>query len=215
MTDSITLHSLPLFPLGTVLFPGGLLSLRVFEVRYLDMIRKCQAANAPFGVVALQAGQEVRKPAAQPEQLHPEGVLAQLVHVDSSQPGLIQLQCKGEQRFHIASSWQLPHGLWVADVQLLADDQKVAIPEHLRTVARALAQVLQQLRARGQDPDHSLQPTPEQLDDCAWVANRWAELLPLPVLVKQQLMTLDNPLLRLELVADVLEKSGIDASGTD
>ncbi|WP_417283342.1 LON peptidase substrate-binding domain-containing protein [Comamonas sp.] len=215
MTDSITLHSLPLFPLGTVLFPGGLLSLRVFEVRYLDMIRKCQAAKAPFGVVALQAGQEVRKPGAQPEQLHPEGVLAQLVQLDSSQPGLMQLQCRGEQRFHIASSWQLSHGLWVADVQLLADDPQVAIPDHLRSVARALAQVLQQLRARAQDPDHSQQPTPQQLDDCAWVANRWAELLPLPILVKQQLMTLDNPLLRLELVADVLEKSGIGASDED
>ena len=65
MTDTQSLHSLPLFPLNTVLFPEGLLSLQVFEVRYLDMIRKCQHADAPFGVVALQAGQEVRKAGAQ------------------------------------------------------------------------------------------------------------------------------------------------------
>lgn len=213
MTDSSLLHSLPLFPLGTVLFPGGLLSLRVFEVRYLDMIRKCQAAKAPFGVVALQAGHETRKPSALPEQLHPEGVLAHLVHLDSSQPGLMQLQCRGEQRFQILNSWQLPHGLWVADVQMLDDDHLIPVPAHLRNVAHTLAQVLLQLRARAQDPDHSLLPTAEQMDDCAWVANRWAELLPMPVLVKQQLMTLDSPLLRLELVADVLEKSGIGTAG--
>lgn len=209
MTETATLHSLPLFPLGSVLFPGGLLSLQVFEVRYLDMVRKCQATGAPFGVVGLQAGHEVRKAGTAPDQLHAEGTLAQIMHLETLQPGLLHLQCKGLQRFHISNSWQLPHGLWVADVQMLRRDTLVPVPPHLRNVAHALAQVLLQLHARAKDPDHAQLPTPEQMDDCAWVSNRWAELLPLPVHVKQQLMTLDSPLLRLELVSDVLERSGI------
>lgn len=209
MTEAATLHSLPLFPLGTVLFPQGLLSLRVFEVRYLDMVRKCQAADAPFGVVALQAGHEVRKAGARPEQLYAEGTLARLTRLETVQLGLMHLQCRGQQRFRILGSRQLPHGLWVADVQMLPDDAEIAVPQHLRSVAHALAQVLLQLHARAQDPDHAQLPTPAQMVDCGWVANRWAELLPLPLAVKQQLMTLDSPLLRLELIADLLERNGI------
>jgi Lon protease-like protein len=214
MTEAATLRSLPLFPLGTVLFPQGLLSLRVFEVRYLDMVRKCQAADAPFGLVALQAGHEVRKAGAQPEQLHAEGTLARLERLETVQLGLMHLQCRGQQRFRILGSRQLPHGLWVADVELLPHDAQIAIPQHLRSVAHSLAQVLLQLHARAQDPDHAQLPTAREMNDCGWVANRWAELLPLPLAVKQQLMTLDSPLLRLELVADMLDRNGINGGDT-
>ncbi|QXZ10109.1 LON peptidase substrate-binding domain-containing protein [Comamonas sp. Y33R10-2] len=207
MTDTQSLHSLPLFPLNTVLLPEGLLSLQVFEVRYLDMARKCQQTGAPFGVVALQSGQEVRKAGSQTEQLHAEGVLAHITQLDSPQPGLLHLQCKGSQRFHIQHCWQLPHGLWVADVNMLPADSHIAVPPHLRSTAYALAQAL--LNVHGSDPEHAQLPTFEQMQDCAWVANRWTEMLPLPVRIKQQLMTLDSPLLRLELIADVLDQSGI------
>ncbi len=208
MTDTQSLHSLPLFPLNTVLFPEGLLSLQVFEVRYLDMIRKCQHADAPFGVVALQTGQEVRKAGAQTERLHSEGVLARIAQLDSPQPGLLHLQCKGAQRFHIQRSHVLPHGLWVADVQLLPADHPTAVPPHLMVASAALARVLASLPER---PGHrpTPQPTADQLGDCGWVANRWCELLPVPQELKQQLMQLDNPLVRLELVADVLDRTGI------
>lgn len=212
MTETQSLHSLPLFPLNTVLFPEGLLSLQVFEVRYLDMVRKCQQAGAPFGVVALQSGQEVRKAGSQAEQLHSEGVLGHITQLNTPQPGLLYLQCKGSQRFHIQRCWQLPHGLWVADVNMLPADPQVAIPQHLRSTSYTLAQAL--LSMHGQDPDHAQLPTPEQMNDCAWVANRWAEMLPLPARIKQQLMTLDAPLLRLELIADMLDQSGIGGSSS-
>ena len=202
MSDISSLHSLPLFPLNTVLFPGSVLSLQVFEVRYLDMVRKCHSADAPFGVVALQSGHEVRKAGAQAEQLYTAGVLAHITELNASQPGLMLLQCEGGQRFQIEHSWQLPHGLWMADVQLLAADPAVPVPPHLLSAAYMLFQVL--MNMHGQDAAQL--PTPAQMKDCSWVANRWASLLPLPVAVKQQLMTLDNPLLRLELIADVLEQ---------
>jgi hypothetical protein len=202
MADISSLHSLPLFPLNTVLFPGSVLSLQVFEVRYLDMVRKCHSAGTPFGVVALQSGHEVRKAGARAEQLYTAGVLAHITELDASQPGLMLLQCEGGQRFEIERSWQLPHGLWMADVQLLAADPAVPVPPHLLSAAHMLFQVL--MNMHGQDAAQL--PTPAQMKDCSWVANRWAWLLPLPVAIKQQLMTLDNPLLRLELIADVLEQ---------
>lgn len=211
--STLTLQSLPLFPLGTVLFPGGALPLRVFEVRYLDMVGRCQRAGAPFGVVALTAGQEVRAAGAPAEQLAREGTLAHITHLDQPQPGLLLIECRGAERFHIDRQQQLTHGLWVADVTLQAADAAVGVPEDLRHVSQALQRVRQQLRhapQRSTRPDADGDAAGDAFDDCGWVANRWCELLPLPLELKQNLMRLDNPLLRLELVADLLDRTGID-----
>ncbi len=205
----LTLTSLPLFPLGTVLFPGGLLALRVFEVRYLDMVRKCRQAGAPFGVVALTDGHEVRQAGAAPEKFHDVGTIAAISDLDDSHPGLIALRARGAERFRITRRQLLPHGLWIADVEQLPPDVSVAVPEDLRKTATALDQVLARLRDRSPDDASLPDPGAEQLDDCGWVANRWCELLPVPIDLKQQLMQLDSPLLRLELVGDVLDRTGI------
>jgi uncharacterized protein len=209
MTQPLTLSSLPLFPLGSVLFPGGLLALRVFEVRYLDMVRKCHQAGAPFGVVALTQGREVRQAGAPEEQFNDVGTLAVIEQIDTPQPGLITLLCRGSQRFRITQRSHLPHGLWIADVGHIDPDLTVPIPEDLRKASTALAQVLHTLKQRDPDTPTAIVPTTAQLDDCGWVANRWCELLPVPLELKQRLMELDNPLVRLELVGDVLERTGI------
>ena len=209
MSRPLTLTSLPLFPLGTVLFPGGTLSLRVFEVRYLDMVRKCHQAGAPFGVVALQRGSEVRQAAAPQEELHDVGTLAHVEHLEALQPGLLTVQCRASARFRVTSRQRLANGLWIADVEQWPDDPAVVIPPDLRSIAATLTHVLEQLRQREPDSAAIPYPTPMQLDDCSWVANRWCELLPVPLALKQQLMSLDNPLLRLELVGDVLDRTGI------
>ena len=209
MTQRLTLTSLPLFPLQAVLFPGGILALRVFEVRYLDMVRKCQQAGAPFGVVCLHSGDEVRRAGAPQEQFHGVGTLASIEQLSSPQPGLLTLLGRGGQRFRIVRSHLLPHGLWIADVELLADDQHVPIPQHLAATSRSLSQVLASLRERTPGSPVAITPTAAQLDDCGWVANRWCELLPVPLELKQRLMQLDTPLVRLELVGDVLERTGI------
>lgn len=209
MTQPLTLSSLPLFPLGSVLFPGGVLALRVFEVRYLDMVRKCQQAGAPFGVVSLTQGREVRQAGAPDEQFSDVGTLAVIEHIETPQPGLITLLCRGSQRFRITQRSLLPHGLWIADVDHLDQDLAVPVPPDLQKASTALAQVLHTLQQRDPDAATSIVPTAAQLDDCGWVANRWCELLPLPVGLKQRLMELDNPLVRLELVSDVLTRTGI------
>ena len=227
MTDALpgasaplSLSQLPLFPLQTVLFPGGWMPLRIFEVRYLDMISRCHKAGAPFGIVCLSEGSEVRRidPKAPPtgeafarEVFFPVGTLARIERLEKPQPGLLVIHCRGLQRFHIDTSHRLRHGLWVADVTLQAADAVVAVPEDLVSTCNALMRLLDNLREREPDglDNLPLQP-PYHWDDSGWVANRWMELLPAPSELKQRLMMLDNPLVRLELVSDLLDKMGVE-----
>ncbi len=214
MPEPLTLQSLPLFPLNTVLFPGGLLPLRIFEVRYLDMIGKCHKNGTPFGVVALTEGAEVRQPSGDAfarEAFEQVGTLATITSLSRPQPGLIVVQCLGTQRIRIARPEKLKHGLWVADAELLAPDTKVTIPADLQAAATGLETIIHKLQAQGVATDDMPFATPYALDDCGWVANRWCELLQWPPAIKQQLMALDNPLLRLELVRELLDQAGITA----
>lgn len=208
MASALTLQSLPLFPLGTVLFPGGILPLRIFEVRYLDMVGRCHKAGAPFGVVSLTQGGEVRRPGSK-EVFSSVGTLATISEFDTPRPGLMMVRISGTQRFRITTSDQLRHGLWVADVERLAVDMAVPVPDDLKGTALALGKLIASLKQKSGAPERMPLQGPWQLDDCGWVANRWCELLPLQLQLKQRLMELDNPLVRLELVSDVLARTGI------
>jgi Lon protease-like protein len=218
--EPLLLQQLPLFPLQTVLFPGGWLPLRIFEVRYLDMIKRCHQAGAPFGVVWLTEGSEVRRPdpgapaggdGFAPEVFHPVGTLARIDSLERPQPGLMMVRCEGLQRFEVTARRQLRHGLWVGDVRLFSADPVVPVIDHLQPVRDALKRLLESLQERDPDslPNLPLQP-PYQWDDSGWVANRWLELLPVPNDIKLRLMALDNPMVRLELVADLLEKLNLN-----
>ena len=206
--SALTLQSLPLFPLGAVLFPGGVLQLRVFEVRYLDMIGRCHKAGAPFGVVLLTQGSEVRQPGGK-EAFSSIGTLATISELENPRPGLMMIRASGAQRFRITASDQLKHGLWIADVERLPADMSVSIPDDLRVTSRALGKLIASLQQKTDAPGQMPLQGPWRLDDCGWVANRWCELLPLPMPLKQRMMELDNPLVRLELVSDVLTRTGI------
>ncbi len=231
MAVPLAQRSLPLFPLGTVLFPGGLLPLQIFEVRYLDMINKCHKTGMPFGVVALSRGAEVQQreggsgqsqvatPGAAPhgdafavEVFEACGTLATITRLERPQAGLIVVQCVGSQRFQITRSEKLKHGLWIADATLLPDDQSVAVPHDLQGPADSLGQIIRNLQLEGVPPEQWPFAEPCNLLDCAWVANRWCELLQLPLHLKHSLMALENPLIRLELVRDLLEQAGIQAN---
>ena len=198
--------SLPLFPLGTVLFPGGLLPLRIFELRYLQMIGECHKTGAPFGVVGLMRGSEVRAAGAAPEVFADLGTLATIRHLESPQSGLLVIECVGTERFRILERRQQANGLWTARTEMLPPEARVPVPDDLRGVADALRQFAESLRQRG-----GALPLGEPLDydDCAWVANRWCELLPLPSEIRQRLLALDSPLVRLELVGDLLAQTRI------
>lgn len=218
-TPPTDLTALPLFPLQCVLFPGGYLPLRIFEVRYLDMIGRAHKADTPFGVVCLTEGREVRSAperrrgdGLQQEAFHEIGTLARITQLERPNPGLMTICCTATQRFRIRSREQLKHGLWVADVELLGDDVEVAVPGDLEATVTALREVVKGLADRAGDPAEMPVQPPYRWDDCGWVANRWCELLPMGAAHKQRLMSLDNPLLRLELVADVLDQTGLAKS---
>lgn len=207
--------SLPLFPLQTVLFPGGVLPLRIFEVRYLDLIGRCHKEGAPFGVVSLTQGQEVRQrgtnaadgAAFETESFQTIGTLAHIVALERPQPGLMVIRCRGGRRFRLSGSEQLKHGLWVGQAEWLPDDPPVPLPPDLMSVRRGLERLLTQMQAQMAGAAENLPiQAPYHWDDCGWLAHRWCELLPLSSQLKQQFLALDNPLLRLELVADLLER---------
>ena len=112
---------LPLFPLNTVLCPDGLLELRIFEIRYLDLISRCMRERIPFGVVCLRSGHEgVAKDAT--VRLHDVGTLAELIEVDSAQANILSVRCRGTHRFALGATRQQADGLWLAETTAFADD---------------------------------------------------------------------------------------------
>lgn len=202
------MQSIPLFPLSSALFPDGRLPLQVFEVRYLDMINTCIERGSSFGVVALTAGHEVRRPGVV-DAFVQVGTLAHINEWSAPAQGLLRIACNGTTRFRIVSKELLRHGLWMAQVETLENDQRVAVPEELQNTVGALTNLLATLKTQAIPEQDFPIATPYRLDDCGWVANRWSEMLPMNAIQKQHLLALDNPVLRLELVQDLLSERGL------
>jgi uncharacterized protein len=182
--------ALPLFPLNTVLFPGGPLSLRIFEPRYLDMVRRCGREQSAFGVVLILAGAEVGEVTS----VAGAGTTARLVDFTTRADGLLGIDCVGERRFRVLRRWQQPDGLNWAEVEYLPAEPPCALPaafEHLAQLLRELLPRLADAYAR----------VPACYEDAGWVGNRWAELLPLAPAEKQRLLELTDPIERLTQVA--------------
>lgn len=203
--SSPDLTRLPLFPLQTVLYPGGLLSLKVFEARYLDLVGRSLRERTPFGVVCLRQGRDTHRPGEEPVKFESLGVLATLEGVDAEQAGILRVRCVGGQRFRIASPQQQADGLWLADAERVEDDEAVApLPGFIATV-KALANAIATLRSQGNEPFLS----PYRFDDAGWVANRWCEILPISLAAKQKLLELEDPQTRLRLVDEYLRGKGV------
>jgi Lon protease-like protein len=204
MPETEELLSIPLFPLQAVLFPGGLLSLKVFEARYLDLISACMRENKPFGVLSLRQGTEVRK-AGETIAMETIGTLAELIDVDSAQHGILQVRCRGTQRFEVQSRKQQPDGLWLAQARPLADDDASLPTDKLVETVRGLANAIATLKQQGSEPFLK----PFKFDHAGWVANRWCEILPISIAAKQKLMELPDPQVRLQLVDEFLRTKGV------
>ena len=200
--------SIPLFPLNTTLFPDGHLPLQVFEVRYLDMVKRCIEQDEQFGVVSLLEGSEIRVPDQQ-DTLSSGGTMARITEWVSPMPGLLQISCIGTTRFQVRSAHQLKHGLWMADVDNVAEDMVVPVPAEQQDVANALGSLIRSLQKKQISISKMPLSPPYRLDEAGWVANRWCELLRLPQEEKQRLLLQENPVLRLELIQDVLSENGL------
>ena len=194
MTDR---HSeVPLFPLNTVLFPGGLLPLRIFEQRYLEMAKGCLRDGTPFGVCLIREGAEVGAPATH-EDL---GCLARVVQWDMQQLGLLQLVAQGGERFRVLARRVRADGLILAEIELVAKDADTPIPEKFLACRQLLERIVAEHGER-------LFAKPFLLDSSAWVGARLAEVLPLPAATKQKLLELNDSVQRLEIVQRLLVES--------
>ncbi len=196
---------LALFPLNSVLFPGGLLRLKVFEARYLDLVSSCLREQQPFGVVALRRGGEARTKPGEAVEFETVGTLAELLEVDSAQPGILQLRCRGTQRFSVHARHQRADGLWVAQSETLRDDEDAAPTAELIETVRGLSGAIKALREQGTQPFLE----PYRFEHAGWVANRWCEILPISLAAKQKLMELPDALVRLQLVDEYLRGKGV------
>jgi hypothetical protein len=203
-----------LFPLSTVLFPEGVLPLRVFEARYMDMVRDCMRDQAPFGVCLISQGTEV----GQPAQTEAVGCLAHIGDWDMQQLGVLNIRCRGGQRFRVLERAVEANGLVRAEVELIDDDDDCPLaPEHAacadllrRIIEDMRAQAAQREDAGADEPGDPLPfDPPYQLDSSTWVGNRICEVLPVPLKAKQKLMELDDAHTRLAIITQYLKQHDV------
>lgn len=185
---------IPLFLLNAVLHTGGRLSLRVFEARYMDMVKDCLRHGTPFGICLIAQGEEVG-PGAEP---HTVGTLAKIVDWEMPQLGILNLVVNGGERFRIFTHRQTPSGLVRAEAVLLPDPPVTPIPGDYARLVPMLRALLEAL----EDPP----PPPHRFFDAAWVADRWAELLPLPTRLHQEMLEMDSGVARLDAIYRFLER---------
>ncbi len=191
---------LPLFPLSSVLLPGGRMPLRLFEPRYLDMVSRCLRVGEGFGVCLIESGGEVGEPA----QPHAIGTLAYIADWDQGADGLLQIIAEGAQRYRLLHSQAQPDNLLVGEVELLAAPQ----PQPLQARHGGLATLLEQLLEQLVDAIHY--PV-AQFDDAEWVSGRLAELLPVDAGLRQRWLELDDANTRLDDIARSLAEMARDA----
>jgi Lon protease-like protein len=187
--------SIALFPLNIVLFPGGTLPLRIFETRYVDMVRSCMRGDQRFGVVLIREGSEVG-----PAETFEVGTMAKIIDFHQLSDGFLGLSCIGEQRFRILTRGRQADGLNLAQIEWLGAEPKVAVPERHARLAGLLQTVLPQL-------GEVYAGIEMHLDDAAWVGHRLAEILPIAAAEKQFCLELDDPIERLDVLSPLAQES--------
>lgn len=194
-------RTLPLFPLGSVLFPGGPLSLRIFEPRYIDMIGRCMREGMGFVVVLIVEGREAGSGSLTTAAV---GTEARIVDFHQLEDGLLGITCLGAERVRVVRAWRQDDGLNVAEVTAVAPDPATPIPPDCAHLPVALERLWPEL-----GPTYASADT--RYDDAAWVGNRLAELAPLEPSVKQGLLELADPVERLRYLAPMIRLAPPDA----
>ncbi len=207
VTSAATVE-LPIFPLNAVLFPGGMLPLRIFEARYMDMVRDCMRDARTFGVCLIRNGKEVGG-SARPETI---GCRARITDWNMEQLGVLQISTEGTERFRIASTHTEPNGLLRASTQALEPEKMTSVPAEFLACAELLQRIIQQLNREIDKIDPQGKPPiaqPYRLDDATWVGNRLCEILPISLAAKQKLMELTDAPTRLSIVHQYLVQQKI------
>ena len=194
----------PLFPLNTVLFPGGPLPLRIFESRYVDMVSRCVRDNLSFGVLLIQDGEEAGGAASTVE----IGTLARIVDFYQGSDGLLGVTALGTHRFRLLSAERQDDGLNVGEIELLPNETPMLLPENYANLSDILEAILDDLGRLYEDMER-------HLDDAGWVANRFIEILPIAMEQKQACLERADNQQKLEIVSAVLEQVRVPSATAD
>ncbi len=189
---------IPLFPLNTVLFPHGPLPLRIFETRYVDMVKYCMREQSPFGVVLIRAGSEVGTGAV--GETSAVGTTARIIDFNSLPDGLLGITCQGERKFSVLRHWQQEDGLHLADVEFVDPEESLDLPleyDHLGELLRKVLPELGEVYAN----------VPKYFSNASWVGCRLAEILPIALSEKQYCLELDDPIARLARLSPFIRKA--------
>ncbi len=187
------MSTIPIFPLNTVLFPEGILPLRIFEARYLDMVGESMRENKPFGVCLISKGNETGTPA----EFHQIGTYAYIIDWEKKDDGLLGITAKGTKRFKVINSRIRSNRLLEADVETIDENDDEELPVEYQLLSDMLRQIAEKYQI-------DLTSEDEKFQDANWVSCRLAELLPLELDSKQKLLEIDDPVLRLEQIQNLL-----------
>jgi len=187
---------IPLFPLNAVLFPGGPLPLRIFEPRYVDMVRRCMREDSVFGVVLIAAGAEAGGPI---ESTAPVGTSARIIDFFPLPDGLLGIYCLGARKFRLLKRRQQSDGLNIGEVMWLPEEPAVDLPAEYERLSRLMSKMLPEL-------GELYEAVEQRLDDASWVGYRLAEILPVSLSDKQDWLELDDPLERLALIDPLIRR---------
>ena len=200
---NVASRKIPLFPLETVLFPDGVIALKIFEARYLDMIKQCLREKTEFGVISIIQDQDDSHDNPTPR-FSSIGTLALIEDFDPIQPALYMTKSFGTERFQLLSSSQEANGLWVGEIMLLEKDPLIPIPKEHQRVANLLDEIITVIQSENLLSDAPFKK-PYMTEDCGWVSNRLAELLPISLAQKNHLLAQNNPRIRLDLISEIIE----------
>jgi len=183
---------LAIFPLNTVLFPGGPLALRIFEPRYLDMVSRCLRDGTSFGVVAIESGNETGDTTT-----HKIGTLARISDWYSERDGLLGIVVVGTRRFRIEKSRIQADGLHLAEIETLEHEQSHTVPERFRYMSELMESMIDQLGDQYALIDRNFK-------DASWLGFRFAEILPVNLADRQAYLESEDALGRLANLSPVL-----------
>ncbi len=188
------MNEIAIFPLNVVVFPEGELPLRLFEPRYLDMVKRCMRKDIGFGICLISKGNEAGVPA----EINLFGTYVRIIDWEQLPGGLLGITVKGEKRFRIESSWLQDDNLRIADITYLDEDDDI-IPENYQGFSELLKQIAERYELEIADEE-------ERFEKATWVSERLAEILPFELSMKQTLLEMDKPLQRFDLMQALLEK---------
>ncbi|MFZ3174962.1 MAG: LON peptidase substrate-binding domain-containing protein [Thiobacillus sp.] len=196
MSAALEQFRLPLFPLNAVVFPGGRLPLRIFEQRYLDMVKQAIADDTPFGICAIRESSETGGAPAAP---YTVGTRVHVTDWDMPQAGILHIDTQAEERFVVRSTRTEPGGLLIGSVEAVSAEPASAIPDELELAVEILRHIIDEY-------GNSNFPAPHEFDNAVWVGYRLSEVLPLKLSVKQNLLEMNDSAMRLRILTEFLKK---------